>query len=180
MSHGGALRSAVQRSHQRTPLTGGKLPLVADHIVWNPTLLTCIWTWSLPSSMLCPPVSFFPQLCRLLRFAPPWPLRTLVAPLGCPPPPRPPADSVADSLAPLPGHTAGPFSAAAIRGSLQTPRASVPRYTVWPSVAVSRLRRPLRMPPRLLAAPPGPSGSSSIPPKLAPTNDVQFHLLPRP
>jgi hypothetical protein len=86
MPHGGAPRSAVQRSDRRTPLTfgHGRFPRVCS----------------------APPVSVFPRLRRLLRFAPPWPLRTLVAPLGSPPPPRPPAHRVADSLALVPGHTA--------------------------------------------------------------------------
>jgi hypothetical protein len=42
MSHGGAPRSAVQRSDRRTPLTGGGLPPVADLLAWNPKLLTYI------------------------------------------------------------------------------------------------------------------------------------------
>lgn len=59
--------------------------------------------------------------------------------------------------------------------SSQTHRASVPRHTAWPSVAASRLRRPPRMPPRPLAAPPG--HFSSVPP----THDFQFPShLPRP
>jgi hypothetical protein len=52
MSHGGALQRAVQQSDRRTPLTGSGLPLVADLLAWNPTLLTYIWTWSLPSICL--------------------------------------------------------------------------------------------------------------------------------
>jgi hypothetical protein len=63
-------------------------------------LLKYIWTWPLPLSMPAPSVSVFPRPCRLLCFAPPWPLRTLsrsawlssaAAPISrqCRRPPRP-------------------------------------------------------------------------------------------
>ncbi len=104
-SHGGAPRSAVQRSDRRTPLTGGGLPPVADLFAWNPTPLTCIWTWPLPSSMLCSYSICLPSTLPALPFR--------------------------SSLAPPDARCAAWFSAAAAAPT-RRPRRRQPRPSPWP------------------------------------------------